>query len=177
MSYSTSNGTATSGSGAYTSTWGTLTFNPGQVSQTVSVPVAAMKTAGLASQTFFLNLAYATNGIIARPTATATLVNVFSAAKAVAAAAAVNSAPSPGTASQTSGSGSTALITTNATTAATTAAPAASSASAPQGSTAAVGVVMKSSNSASSSDLGSALSLDLTALRPSAVAAVLRRGL
>jgi hypothetical protein len=82
MLYGTADGTATAGSGAYTPTWGTLTFSPGQTSKTVAVPVARSKAAGLANQTFILNLASAVNGKIVRAPATATLVDAIPTAPA-----------------------------------------------------------------------------------------------
>ena len=53
MIYGTGDGTATAASGAYTPTWGTLTFSPGETLQTVSVPVAGLTAAGLPDKTFF----------------------------------------------------------------------------------------------------------------------------
>ena len=73
--YGTDDGTAKATRGAYTPTWGDLTFSPGQTSKTICVPVAAVKTAGLAKQTFIFNLANAVNGYIARAPATATIIN------------------------------------------------------------------------------------------------------
>ncbi|MGO9109891.1 MAG: Calx-beta domain-containing protein [Thermoguttaceae bacterium] len=73
--YGTADGTATKANGAYTPTSGSLTFAPGQVSQTISVPVAGMAVPGLPSETFILNLANAVNGTIIRSPATATLVD------------------------------------------------------------------------------------------------------
>ncbi len=75
MIYGTGNGTATAASGAYTPTGGTLTFSPGQTSETISVPVAGVTAAGLPNQTFFIAVANPVNGTIARQLAMATLVN------------------------------------------------------------------------------------------------------
>ena len=75
MIYGTGNGTATAASGAYTPTGGTLTFSPGQTSQTISVPVAGVTAAGLPNQTFFIAVANPVNGTIARQLAMATLVD------------------------------------------------------------------------------------------------------
>ncbi|MEI8376515.1 MAG: Calx-beta domain-containing protein, partial [Planctomycetota bacterium] len=74
MVYGTADGTAKAGIG-YTRTTGTLTFSPGQTSQTIPVPIAALKSAGLANQTFSLNLTSAVNGKIGRAAATATIVD------------------------------------------------------------------------------------------------------
>ena len=46
MIYGTGDGTATSANATYTPTWGTLTFYPGQTSQTVAVPVAGLTGTG-----------------------------------------------------------------------------------------------------------------------------------
>jgi len=75
MVYGTADGTAKAGIG-YTRTAGTLTFSPGQTSKTISVPIAALKSAGLANQTFSLGLTSAVNGKIGRAAATATIVDV-----------------------------------------------------------------------------------------------------
>ena len=75
VTYGTANGTATSASGAYTPTTGTLVFSPGQTSKTVAVPVSGLKTAGLPNQTFMLNLTNSVNATIIASPATATLVD------------------------------------------------------------------------------------------------------
>ena len=78
VSYGTADGTANIASGAYAATWGTLTFTPGQTSQVVSVPVAALPVSGLPDRTFFLNVAYPSpvgSCTIAREPATATIVD------------------------------------------------------------------------------------------------------
>ena len=82
VTYNTANGTAAAGK-AYTATSGTLTFAPGQTSKTITVPVAAMTAAGLANQTFVLDLAGALNGKITRPTGTATIVDVVPVAPSI----------------------------------------------------------------------------------------------
>ena len=64
MIYGTGDGTATFANGAYTPTWGTLTFSPGQTSQTISVPVAGLCAAGLPNQTFYFAVANPVNGTI-----------------------------------------------------------------------------------------------------------------
>ncbi len=75
MFYGTGDGTATAASGAYTPTCGTLTFSPGQTSETISVPVAGMNTAGLPNQTFFIAVGNPAGGTIARQVAMATIVD------------------------------------------------------------------------------------------------------
>ena len=76
--YGTGDGTATTASGAYAPSWGTLTFNPGQaLSQTVAVPVSGLPVTGLPNQTFSFAVAFAgTNsgsGTIVRQVATGTI--------------------------------------------------------------------------------------------------------
>ena len=75
MFYGTGDGTATAASGAYTPTCGTLTFSPGQTSETISVPVAGMNAAGLPNQAFFIAVGNPVNGTIARQLAMATIVD------------------------------------------------------------------------------------------------------
>ena len=76
MFYGTGDGIATAASGAYTPTCGTLTFSPGQTSETISVPVAGMNTVGLPNQTFFIAVGNPAGGTIARQLAMATIVDV-----------------------------------------------------------------------------------------------------
>ena len=73
VDYATSNGTATAGSD-YTATSGTLTFNPGDVTKTVSVPVLddAIDDGG---DTMTFTLSNASNARIADGTATGTIEN------------------------------------------------------------------------------------------------------
>jgi hypothetical protein len=63
VAYATADGTATAGSD-YRATSGTLTFAPGQTSQTITVLVNGDR-AGEANETFFVNLASPTNATIA----------------------------------------------------------------------------------------------------------------
>jgi hypothetical protein len=81
VNYATADGTATAGSdyiatagSDYIATSGTLTFNPGQTTQTISVQI---KGDGVveANETFFLNLSNATNAIIADAQGIATIQN------------------------------------------------------------------------------------------------------
>ncbi len=62
VQYATANGTATAGSD-YTATSGTLTFTPGQLTQTVSVPVLG-DTVLEPTETFAVNLSNPTNATI-----------------------------------------------------------------------------------------------------------------
>ncbi|MBV8859879.1 MAG: HYR domain-containing protein [Acidobacteria bacterium] len=61
VNYSTADGTATQ-PGDYTTTSGTVTFNPGQTVQTVSVPVNADADNAEVNETFYVNLSGATGG-------------------------------------------------------------------------------------------------------------------
>jgi PKD repeat protein len=63
VAYSTANGTAIAGSD-YTATSGTLTFTPGQTSQTISIAILGDKLTE-PNETLFLNLSNATNAAIA----------------------------------------------------------------------------------------------------------------
>src|SRR5207249_4201721 len=54
VDYATANGTATAGSD-YTSASGTVTFNPGQISKTITISVSG-DTTYEANETFFVNL-------------------------------------------------------------------------------------------------------------------------
>ena len=71
--YATSNGTATAGSD-YTTTSDTLTFAPGDVAKTVSVPLLD-DAINEGSETMTLTLSNATNARIADGTATGTITN------------------------------------------------------------------------------------------------------
>ena len=73
VDYATSNGTATAGSD-YTATSGTLTFDPGDVTETVSVPILddAIDDGG---ETMTFTLSNASNARIADGTATGTIEN------------------------------------------------------------------------------------------------------
>ena len=62
--YATADGTATTGNSDFTSKSGTLTFTPGQVSQTISITVKG-DTTQEADEAFFINLSQATNATIA----------------------------------------------------------------------------------------------------------------
>jgi len=73
VNYATSNGTATAGSD-YTATSGTLTFAPGMVTQTITVPVSGDRV-NEPDETFTLSLSAAINATIAAGTATGTIAN------------------------------------------------------------------------------------------------------
>jgi Calx-beta domain-containing protein len=62
VNFTTANNTATAGSD-YTTTSGTLTFNPGTAAQQITVPVLG-DLVGEAAETFFVNLSGATNATI-----------------------------------------------------------------------------------------------------------------
>ena len=62
VQYATANGTATAGTD-YVATSGTLTFNPGTTTQTISVSIIG-DTLKEANETFFVNLSSPTNGVI-----------------------------------------------------------------------------------------------------------------
>jgi subtilisin family serine protease len=75
VSYTTADGTAVAGTD-YTTTAGTLTFEPGQTSATVSVPIL-LDTASTGSKTFTLNLSDASsNAELDGGQATATITNL-----------------------------------------------------------------------------------------------------
>ncbi|HTU23746.1 MAG TPA: cellulose binding domain-containing protein, partial [Pirellulales bacterium] len=76
VAYSTANGTAQAGSD-YQATSGTLTFAPGQTSETISVPVIG-GVVGTSSKTFSVSLNGATGATIARSSATGTIVDDIS---------------------------------------------------------------------------------------------------
>ena len=73
VGYATSNGTATAGAD-YTATSGTLTFNPGDVAKSVSVPVLD-DAIDDGNETIMLTLSNASNARIADGTATGTIEN------------------------------------------------------------------------------------------------------
>ena len=74
VDYATEDGTAATGDQDYVATSGTLTFTPGQTSQTISVPVNG-DTKFEVNETFALRLSSAVNASIARTVATVTIVN------------------------------------------------------------------------------------------------------
>jgi uncharacterized repeat protein (TIGR01451 family) len=72
VSFSTADGTATAAGGDYTSTSGTITFNPGQTVQTISVPVLA--NGDTTDENFTVTLNTPVNGYLGMtPTATGTI--------------------------------------------------------------------------------------------------------
>ncbi|QLE58891.1 S-layer family protein [Nostoc sp. TCL26-01] len=73
VNYATANGTATAGSD-YTATTGTLTFNPGDTSKTLTVAVTGDTTVE-ANETFFVNLSNATNATISDNQGIGTITN------------------------------------------------------------------------------------------------------
>jgi hypothetical protein len=74
VSYATRDGSATVADADYQATNGTLTFAPGETSKTVGVKVVGDRKLE-ANETFELVLSAPTNATLARPTATATIVN------------------------------------------------------------------------------------------------------
>lgn len=73
--YATTNGTAKEGrNGDYTSTSGTLTFNPGQTTQSISVSVRNDNVVE-ANETFFVDLSRASNASIGVGRGTGTILN------------------------------------------------------------------------------------------------------
>ncbi|MBD2327491.1 Calx-beta domain-containing protein [Alkalinema sp. FACHB-956] len=73
VNYATANNTATAGSD-YTSTSGTLSFNPGELTKTIAIPVLG-ETAVEPNESFFLNLSGASNATIADSQGLGTIVN------------------------------------------------------------------------------------------------------
>lgn len=73
VDFSTEDGTATAGSD-YQPRSGTRLFNPGQLTQTVTVPING-DTTGEADETFFLSLSDPTSGVLTDGTGIATIVN------------------------------------------------------------------------------------------------------
>ena len=75
VKYATANGTATAGkTGDYTAVSGTLTFNPGETSKTISVAVRN-DTIVEPDETFYVNLSSASGAAIAVARGTGTIVN------------------------------------------------------------------------------------------------------
>jgi hypothetical protein len=72
VGYTTQNGSAAAGSD-FTTTVGTLTFNPGETSKSVAVPVLAGALAQGASRSFSLRLSAASGATLARDTANITI--------------------------------------------------------------------------------------------------------
>ena len=73
LKYATADGTATAGSD-YIATNGTITFNPGQTSQTISVTVKG-DTVVEPGESFFVRLSDSTNGTFANSEGTGTIIN------------------------------------------------------------------------------------------------------
>src|SRR5438132_3208324 len=73
VNYATADGSATAGSD-YQAASGTVTFNPGQTSKTLTVLVNGDRL-GETNETFFVNLNSPTNGVIADGQALATIVD------------------------------------------------------------------------------------------------------
>jgi Ca2+-binding RTX toxin-like protein len=73
VNYATANGTATAGSD-YTSTTGILTFTPGQISNTIAVPIIG-DTLFESNETLTLNLSNPSNALIAQTTVTGTIID------------------------------------------------------------------------------------------------------
>lgn len=73
VAYATADSTATAGSD-YTQVSGTLTFTPGQTSQTISVPVLADAQSPESPETFFVNLSSPTNAFIGDAQGVGTIV-------------------------------------------------------------------------------------------------------
>jgi uncharacterized delta-60 repeat protein len=74
VDYVTADGTATTTDNDYSATFGTLTFNSGETSKTVTVS-ANGDTKFETDQTFLVNLSNASNGTIASGTGTGTMIN------------------------------------------------------------------------------------------------------
>lgn len=72
VSFATSNNTATLSD--YQATSGQVTFNPGETTKTITVPVVG-DTLGEANETFFVNLNFSTNSTIIRFRGTGTILN------------------------------------------------------------------------------------------------------
>ncbi len=73
VNYATADGTAVQPAD-YTNTSGTLTFTPGQITRTITVPVVG-ETVPEANETFFVNLSGATNATIADNQGVGTITN------------------------------------------------------------------------------------------------------
>ena len=72
VDYTTADGTATLADNDYNDTFGTLTFDPGETQQTITVPVVG-DTKVEPDETFFVNLSDATNAVIAGAQGTGTI--------------------------------------------------------------------------------------------------------
>ena len=96
VQYSTANGTALAGSD-YTATTGTLTFNPGVTSQTISIPILN-DAINEANETFTLKLTSPTNAILGgTATVTTTITDTLSASTTTTLAANVENLTLTGT--------------------------------------------------------------------------------
>ena len=73
VAYATADGTATAGSD-YTATSGTLTFAPGELTKTISVPIIGDTTTE-GDETFFVNLTAPTNAVLASTQGTGTITD------------------------------------------------------------------------------------------------------
>src|SRR5262249_10583586 len=73
LNYATSDGTATSGSDYY-ATNGALTFGPGELTKTITVPVVE-RTIDEPDKTFYVNLSNPTNGTLGKGKGAGTIVN------------------------------------------------------------------------------------------------------
>ncbi|BAY24884.1 Na-Ca exchanger/integrin-beta4 [Calothrix sp. NIES-2100] len=78
VKYATANGTATAGSD-YTSTTGTLTFNPGDISKVINIPILN-DSISEADETFTLKLTTPTNASLGTSTVTTTITDTLSSA-------------------------------------------------------------------------------------------------
>jgi Ca2+-binding RTX toxin-like protein/V8-like Glu-specific endopeptidase len=78
VNYATANGTALADSD-YTNTLGTLTFSPGQTTQTISIPILN-DSLDEGNETFTLTLSSPTNGTLGTATATTTITDTLSTA-------------------------------------------------------------------------------------------------
>jgi hypothetical protein len=172
MIYGVGGGTAPST--AYSPIYGTLTFQPGQTTQTVSVPILAPATAALNNETFLFAVANAVNGTIVRSQGTATFAPISAGVAATPALATSSSSQTTNTTAQTAATAAAIAITTTTPTTATTVAPAVSSAVPVQAAKVGVPPVMNLTNSTHSASTASSSSSGLTALQPAAVDAVVR---
>ena len=172
MIYGVGGGTAPST--AYSPIYGTLTFQPGQTTQTVSVPILASRTAALNNETFLFAVANAVNGTIVQSQGTATFAPISAGVAATPALATSSSSQTTNTTAQTASTAAAIAITTTTPTTATTVAPAASSAVPVQASKVGVPPVMNLTNLTHSASTTSSSSSGLTALQPAAVDAVVR---
>ena len=71
MNYATADRTATAASGDYTSISGSLTFNAGETTKVISVPILGAK----AKETFSLNLSNALNALFANSQGIGTILD------------------------------------------------------------------------------------------------------